>query len=428
MSETLETLESLEKHNTIFISAQPDEIYFHWQVEIYLYQFAKHGIQDRCYALFGYRDTPSEYALGLAKKYPHIVMYKDDRDISAPNHYKPTIRPHLLKKFFAEHPDLGASVFYHDSDIFLVQMPRFELMLADDVNYLSDTISYIGYNYITNCQKRYEAKHPDATPLIDVMCNCVGLPVALVKENELNSGGAQYLLKGIDAKFWEEAEDLCQKLADCMKAYDDKYPVDHGVQLWTADMWIVLWLVWKRGNATRIHKDLDFSWAPYTATDYHKKRIFHLAGISQKNCEGHFYKAHYHKKNVFVEYARNKSIFDNVKPTSATYEYVKVLKEYAEGSPVIIKESSRFLLDSKDAWSSIYTKDSATFSDRPLWRSVDAKYFIFNNGTAWVLTGASYEKDLTTKTGGYASTYATEPYEGGWNQPCVIRLLDTGLN
>ena len=417
------TLDALKNNNTIFISAQPDEVYFHWQVEIYLYQFAKHGIQERCYALFGYRDMPSEYALNLAKKYPHIILYKDER-ITVPNHYAPTIRPHLLKKFFTEHPELGASVFYHDSDIFLVRLPRFELMLGDNINYLSDTISYIGYNYIADCQKRYTATHPNAEPLINLMCKCVGLPVTLVKNNEKVSGGAQYLLKNIDAAFWIEAEELCQKLTDCMKAYDAKYPVEHGIQAWTADMWVVLWLVWKRGRKTKIHDDLDFSWAPYSVTDYHKKRIFHLAGVTQKNCEGHFFKTHFQKKNIFEEYARNKNIFDNVKPSSATFEYVKVLKEYAEKSPVIIKENKRFLLDSKDVWSSIYTKDSTTFSGRPIWRSVQGDYIIFNTGDVWVLTGAQYEKELTAKTGGYISTYAAEPYEGGWNKPCVIRLLD----
>jgi hypothetical protein len=297
-------------------------------------------------------------------------------------------------------------------------------MLGDNINYLSDTISYIGYNYIADCQKRYTAKHPNAEPLINLMCKCAGLPITLVKNNEKVSGGAQYLLKNIDAAFWIEAEELCQKLTDCMKAYDAKYPVEHGIQVWTADMWVVLWLVWKRGRKTKIHEDLDFSWAPYSVTDYHKKRIFHLAGVTQKNCEGHFFKTHFQKKNIFEEYARNKNIFDNVKPTSATFEYVKVLKEYAEKSPVIIKESKRFLLDSKDVWSSIYTKDSTTFSGRPIWRSVQRDYIIFNTGSVWVLTAAQYEKELTAKTGGYISTYAAEPYEGGWNKQCVIRLLD----
>src|SRR5271155_2523908 len=47
-------LGALRDNNVIFISAQPDNTYFHWQVEIYLYQFAKQGVADRCFALIGY--------------------------------------------------------------------------------------------------------------------------------------------------------------------------------------------------------------------------------------------------------------------------------------------------------------------------------------------------------------------------------------
>jgi len=415
MSETLK--------NLIFISAQPDETYFHWQVEIYLYQFAKHGIEDRCYALFGYKNAPSVTALEIAKKYKHVLFYKDERDCKGPDHYIPTIRPHLLKKFFAENPILGASVFYHDSDIFLVRLPRFELMLADKINYVSDTISYIGYNYINNCQNRYTAKHPAAAddPLIQRMCDCAEISVDLVKQNEANSGGAQYLLKNIDAAFWIEAESLCQSLYSCMKDYDAKYPIDHPIQSWATDMWVVLWLVWKRGAATRIHSEIDFSWATQTVTDYFKKPIFHLAGVTTKNWEGTFYKGAYTAKNVFKEYARDKTLFDSIRKTSATYEYVKVLKEYADGHP--IKELTRFLLDSKGAWSAVYQKSEETVFNRPLWRSIDGKYIMFNNGAAWIVTHSQPLEGITRGTGGYASTIRSEPYDGGWNQPCVITVL-----
>lgn len=49
-----EIIYSIKKNNMIFVSAQPDIQYFHWQVEVYLYQFSKYNIQDNCFALFGY--------------------------------------------------------------------------------------------------------------------------------------------------------------------------------------------------------------------------------------------------------------------------------------------------------------------------------------------------------------------------------------
>ena len=203
----METKAAIEQNNLIFISAQPDQTYFHWQVELYLYQFAKHGIEDRCYAVFGYRDEPSPAILALSKKYKGVRWYKDSRPIAVPNYYIPSIRPHLLKQFFAEYPDLGKNVFYHDADIFLVRLPRFELMLEGD-GYLSDTISYIGYKYIQECADRYKAKHPTLADddLLVRMCAVVQIDPGVVKQNELCSGGAQYLLKNLDAQFWEDVE------------------------------------------------------------------------------------------------------------------------------------------------------------------------------------------------------------------------------
>jgi len=410
----------------IFLSAQPDETYFHWQVEIYLYQFAKHGIANKCYALFGYRDTPSIKAIELSKKFKHVILYKDERVIPTSNPYVLTIRPHLFQKFFADYPELTSAVFYHDSDIFLVRIPRFELMLGDDKQYLSNTISYIGYNCIDACQKRYNAKYPSASedPLIQRMCDCVGISVELVQQNEENSGGAQLLLKNIDVSFWAEAEILFQKMYDCLKAYDAKYPIQQGIQVWTAEMWVLLWLLWKRGLETRIHTDLNFSWATSTITEYHANRIFHLAGVTHVNCTGRFFKGAYHTKNVIREYARNKTIFNEINPNSATYEYVKVIKEYAEN--IAISEYSRFLLSSEDMWSCVYQKDpTVIILGRPLWRSVDNSYIIFNNGSVWIVTMNQDLNTITQSTGGYASTPMEEPYEGGWNHPCIITILDT---
>jgi hypothetical protein len=420
---------------TIFVSTQPDTVYFHWQVELYLYQFAKHGpeIARRCYALFGYQGaTPSAAAVAIAERVKpsgaHILFYKDDRNFTAPNFYIPTIRPHLMKKFFAEHPELGASVFVHDSDIFLVKVPRFELLLNDDVVYMSDTLSYIGYHYIRDCQGRYKAKYPQMPDddLLKTMCDCVGIPIDVVKANQAGSGGAQYLLKNTTVAYWTEAETLCQKLYDCLVAYDRRYPLDTRIQLWTAEMWVVLWLLWKGGVKTKIHSDLDFSWATFSVAEYHKTPIFHLAGITEENRKGRFFKGAYVNRNVFTEYLKNKAMFDDIDKNSATYEYVRVIKEYAEGSvhtsrSQTNKTMTRFLLDSKEPWMGVYEISNITFRTNPVWRSADGRFIIFNTGAVWVLTAREYETTLSPTTGGFASTSAEQPYDGGWNHPCTIR-------
>lgn len=421
------TLKAIKDHGMIFVSAQPDQTYFHWQVELYLYQFAKHGIQDHCYALFGYTDKPSEYAKTIAAKFKNVLFYKDTRKPSTPHNYVPTIRPHILKQFFAEYPELGRNVFYHDSDIFLVKLPAFELLLEDNNAYFSDTISYIGYNYIAGCAKNYKAAYPELpeNDILNKMCKTAGISVELVKENQANSGGAQYLMKGIDASFWEEVEPLCQSLFTLTKEYEKKYPISpKDIQAWTADMWAVFWVYLKRGKQVRIHRELDFSWAVYGISDYFSKNIFHLAGVTDEISSDKFHKGKYTNKNVFKEFMKNPTMFDHISTKNSTYEYVKVLKEYASGlPPPVNKNQKRFLLKSSDPWSAVYCKDETKkIMNEYVWRAADRPYLIFNNGSSWTITNTQYEDELGKNSGGVAFNTSDEPYEG-WDK-CTVELLD----
>lgn len=397
-----------------------------------MYQFAKHGIQDQCYAIFGYRDRPSAYAQELAKKYKGIRFYKDTRNYGAPNHYIPSIRPHILKQFFAENPTLGKNVFYHDSDIFLVKLPSFHILLDDDIAYLSDTVSYIGYKYIAECAMRYKSKYPNL-PVDDVfvkMCDIVKIDPDLVKQNNANSGGAQYLLKNIDGSFWEDVERTTNELYTMLCEYEKKYPIDHHIQKWTADMWGVLWNYWKRGGKTRVHNALDFSWGTSSVTEYCTKPIFHLAGVTDANRADKFYKGAYIQTHICQEYAKNTRIFDHVSPNNATYEYIKVIKEYVGTPHLVITDKDitdnvvRFIVKTKECWSSVYTVDpSSNVVGRPVWRSSDKNFIIFHGGNGWVVTAAIYEQELKAGSGGFAFNSSDVPYADTWNVPCSIEIL-----
>ena len=421
------TLRAITENNLIFISAQPDEVYFHWQVELYLYQFAKHGIADRCYALFGYKgDAPSEQLKQLSTKFKNIIWYKDDRIIPTEHHYIPSIRPHLLKKFFKEYPSLGRNVFYHDSDILLVHMPKFELMLNDDVAYLSDTVGYIGASYIKECTARYREKYtelPD-NDLFIKMCECTGVSPELIERNELNSGGAQYLLKDIDCHYWEEVESKCTELYQMMKKYETKYPIGHHIQSWTTDMWIVLWLYWKRNKATKIHKELEFSWATWSLKEFELHTIFHLAGVTDSNKSDKFFKGAYNNKNVFDEYKKDRHIFDHVSPTNATFGYITLIKEYVyerlDGEYIDTPQSVReFSFIANQHFDGLYVKDVAKYYfGKPVWRRTDGAYLMFHNTNVWVLTATAFESDISRECGGYASNTAEYPFINGWNVEC----------
>lgn len=434
------TIKAIEDNNMIFVSAQPDSAYFHWQAEIYLYQFSKLGneILNRCYAVFGYRGaTPSPELVTLSSKFAkNIICYKDERDTTVKNHYIPSIRPHVLTKFFKEYPHLGKNVFYHDSDIFIIHLPKFELMLSptNDMGYLSDTVNYIGSEYIiTQCGNRYKTKYPDL-PLDDVftkMCNCLGISPDLVKENNKNSGGAQYLLKNIDADYWSDVEKYCVELYNLLKMYETTYPIDHHIQSWTTDMWCVLWCFWKRGNKTIVHDELDFSWATGTMQDYFKKNIFHLAGVTRNkdftSCEDKFYKGDYSGKSVFKEYIKDNTIFDHISKTNATYGYVNVIKEYVNKNKEDFlpeKEYEKFEVVFGQSYDGVYTKDtSKLICGKPIWRLADGKYLIFHNAHGWTLTSVQYENEIGANSGGFASNATDQPYNKGWNLECIITLM-----
>ena len=75
-------------------------------------------------------------------------------------------------------PELrGETVFYHDSDIIFRELPDFDSMNQDMYWYLSDTVSYIGADYI---------KSKSADIFID-MCNLVKISPEVVESNQENS-------------------------------------------------------------------------------------------------------------------------------------------------------------------------------------------------------------------------------------------------
>ena len=97
--------------------------------------------------------------------------------------------------------------------------------------------------------------------------NDCGLPIPvsvynLADEKQceiLNYIKSHYLLKNVDSTYWEQVELNANALFKLLKNYESSYPIEHHIQSWTAGMWAELWTYWKRGNQTRVHKTLDFS-------------------------------------------------------------------------------------------------------------------------------------------------------------------------
>jgi len=304
-----------------FICAQPNTIYYAWQLEVMLRNFNEMGILDNPkYEVHIVTNIPygdnflveSEF-YKLSKEHSHTNLefyyYADKR---ATKHYPSSIRPNLLKQHFAKHPEIK-TFFYHDCDmIFTKKDLDFIPFLQDDICYGSDVRFYIGHDYIASKEHN----------VLEYMCQIAQIPLRVVRDNEHNCIGAQYLIKDVSADFWEEVEKISEELFlkitqrnNYIKAQNPQY---HELQIFAADMWAVLWCLWKLGKKTVPHKFFDFAWATDTIERYNECNIYHNAGVTESG-HGLFFKGEFQDK------VPDKNL--RINPLSACSPYYELVKQ-----------------------------------------------------------------------------------------------------
>jgi hypothetical protein len=260
----------------------------------------------------------------LAEKY-NVHFYKDTRNRK---YYPPSLKPHLIWKYLKDNPT--DKFFLHDSDILFRKLPDFSKFNGDKI-YLSDTKSYIGYQYLLDCCQRYKEKFPQTQDreLIRWMMDEVGIPIDLIEKMDENAGGAQYIFSSQDWRVWKKIERDSQAIYDKMTMYQKVYPLSNNpVQFWTAEMWAVLWNLWFFEYETKITKELDFSWASDNKQLLMTKNIFHCAGVTKDSKEGKFYKGDFIDKNPINLLKNNPSYFDYVSTNSASFFYIQEMKDF----------------------------------------------------------------------------------------------------
>jgi hypothetical protein len=318
----------------VFVTAQPDVPYFHWQVKLYTHNFIKKGINPNnihvIFAMVHGAKKPTDEALKIKDYGVNVHFYEDNRDIKT---YIPSIKPYMITQWLKEFPEHGKLFFLHDADIIFNYLPNFEELLKDELTYVSDTIGYIGYNYIMDCCNRYETKHPNSQKgqLLQEMVNIVGVTVDCVKCNQENSGGGQYLIKNTDHNLWQKIYDDCSPLYYQMLDYQKRFPISPGeIQFWTAEMWSLLWNLWLNGNETKITKELNFSWATDTIGVFEKNPILHMAGVTENLKGTKFYKGEYINIDPIQKLKSNPNHFDYIDKNSSTIKYVEVMKSFIQ--------------------------------------------------------------------------------------------------
>jgi len=308
--------------NLRFICAQPTSLFYAWQVEVLINNFMDMGVNPNNIDIVSWKMNnviPTEW-VKLTQKYPARFFFYDDT--RATKHYISSIRPNILKQHFILHPELeNEAIFYHDCDIVFTKPIDWKQFLDDDKWYGSDTRWYIAHSYILS-------KGQD---IIDKMCEIIGIEESIIKDNELNSIGAQYLMKGINAEFWANVERDCEilykdisALNNTKKAKDNQY---HELQIWCADMWAVLWNAWKLGKETICHPDLEFAWGTSSESDYNRLNILHNAGVVSST-DGLFYKAEFMNR---LPYNLNL----NIKEGTASKKYYEIIQQVEKKSVLI---------------------------------------------------------------------------------------------
>jgi hypothetical protein len=322
----------------LFVSAQPDVPYFIWQIKLYVNNFIEKGIDpNQIHVVLGLvqgKTEPSKEGKELSNLGINVHFFEDGRN---KKHYIPSIKPFLISKWIQSNPNYGKLFFLHDADIIFRELPNFTRLLNDEVSYLSDTVGYIGYNYIMDCCVRYETKHPnsDKGQLLSEMAEVIGIDIETIKENQENSGGGQYLIKNTTCELWDKIYKDSNTMYDQMMDYQKRFPINPGqIQFWTAEMWSLLWNLWMYGFETKITNEFEFCWATDNIDNYNKTPILHMAGVTHELKTTKFFKGDYINIDPIEELRKNPNVFDYIDSNSSTIKYIENMKSYLQKSNI----------------------------------------------------------------------------------------------
>lgn len=327
--------------NLKFICAQPDDVYYTWQVHMWLESLKEIGHSDKAIVLVftpNFREKNDKWEK-IVNLYPEaeFKFYKDEHNVSQYlNIYIPVLRPYVLWRYFSDVPQMSSNaVFYCDSDILFMKDFNVDEFLEDDVNYLSDTNSYINVKY-------FDSKVRDVLPdkleeyktrdVFSEIASVIGINREIGEANNDHSGGAQYLLKNVDAYFWQKVMNDCILIRTYLQKVNREFFKDEsaGFQSWCADMWAVLWNLWLRNQETKVVPELAFAWSTDPIVKLNSHTILHNAGVTSPMMEGvpMFYKGKYHMGSDPTKDAHLDVILNNEKSKlKCNWHYANKLNE-----------------------------------------------------------------------------------------------------
>ncbi len=307
----------------IYLSCQPAIDRYTWEVEVYLENFLKMGVPPQQIHLVNgldreWKEIPQNWRR-LQQKYSSVNFwfYYDTRPLD--NNYPPSLQAHLLEKHWIHNPHLEKeTIFFHDADFILTRPFDFTPFLQDEHWYLSNTISYIGAEYIRS----------KGEEVLDKMCSIADIDKRFVVYNQGGSGGAQKLIKKVDSEYWKNVYQLSMRFwrevplvsERIKKEKQSKGEPYHELQHWTMSMWAELWTGWKLGKSTRVVKEFNFMFATNPIGDWETYPFFHNAGVMSNDRDKLLYKGDYDTR---LPYKLGLLDADETKASFRYYQWVK---------------------------------------------------------------------------------------------------------
>lgn len=296
-----------------YMCAQPATQYFGWQIDVLINSLISNGVfQQDIHVVNAIHGEISPYFNKLKDKYPYVLFefYDDTRNYKE---YIPSIKQHLLYKHYNKYSYLeNETILLLDADVAFIKPIDFSPLLNDDIWYLSNTNSYLNYDYILS----------KGSDVLCTMIEIADIDEQILKNNNKNSGGAQYLIKNAKASYWENVVDLSHRLFKEITELNNKKvkedPSHHPLQIWTAEMWALLWVAWKNGIKTKVAELMNFCWATDPIEFWNTNLIFHNAGVTNE-MEDLFF------KGAYIDKLPNKDL--NINPKKCSYNYYQLVKK-----------------------------------------------------------------------------------------------------
>lgn len=243
-----------------FLFAQPAKKRFAWELHTVINSLSKLGVDKKdIILLFAKEDDSVLMEFNDCKVY----SYEDDRFDKS---YIPSIKPYLFYRYLSEDSERENETYvYLDSDTVILDLEAFKVPVTKSRWYCSDTIGYIGLDYIKSVT--------NSSRTLEVMTDAIKVPIEWLESIQNNSGGAQWVIKSPKAGYWHDV------YVNSIVLYQAIYPLDTSLQKWTAEMWAQLWTMYHYGITPKVSKKLDFAWS--TDDELGNKKIIHNAGVTE---------------------------------------------------------------------------------------------------------------------------------------------------